>query len=94
MRKPYRHKFNMIFNNIIPSQSIDSMIFTKLILDCSIVVREDFLKSIDSHKVEMYSRKLLAELHLASIGLLNKQEATVIEIRNLIVIIFKKTPGS
>ena len=28
--KPYRQKFNMIFNKIIPSQSIDNMIFTKI----------------------------------------------------------------
>ena len=26
VRKPYRQKFNMIFNNIIPSQSIDSIV--------------------------------------------------------------------
>ena len=47
VRKPYRQKFNMIFNNIIPSQSIDSIVFTKLVLDCSMVVHEDVLEKID-----------------------------------------------
>ena len=64
----------MIFNNIIPSQSIDSIVFTKLVLDCSMVVHEDVLEKIDSHKIELYSRELLAELHYTRIGLLNKQE--------------------
>ena len=44
--KPYRQKFNMIFNKIIPSQSIDIIIFTKLALDCSMVAREDVSKNI------------------------------------------------
>ena len=74
VRKPYRQKFNMIFNNIIPSQSIDSIVFTKLVLDCSMVVHGDVLEKIDSHKVELYSRELLSELHYTRIGLLNKQE--------------------
>ena len=74
VKKPYRQKFNMIFNNIIPSQSIDSIVFTKLVLDCSMVVHEDVLEKIDSHKIELYSRELLAELHYTRIGLLNKQE--------------------
>ena len=64
----------MIFNNIIPSQSIDSIVFTKLVLDCSMVVHGDVLEKIDSHKVELYSRELLSELHYTRIGLLNKQE--------------------
>ena len=64
----------MIFNNIIPSQSIDSIVFTKLVLDCSMVVHEDVLEKIDSHKIKLYSRELLSELHYTRIGLLNKQE--------------------
>ena len=49
----------MIFNNIIPSQIIDSIIFTKYVLDYSIfnLVLEDVLEKIDSHKVEQYSRE-------------------------------------
>ena len=38
------------------------------------VKREDVLENIDSHKVELYSRELLTELHYTRIGLLNKQE--------------------
>ena len=64
----------MIFSNIIPSQSIDSILFTKLVLDCSMVVRENVVEKIDSHQVELYSRELLAELHYTRMGLLNKQE--------------------
>ena len=64
----------MIFNNIIPSQSINSIVFTKLVLDCSMVVRERVLEKIDSHKVEPNSRELLAEVYFIRIGLLNKQE--------------------
>ena len=68
----------MVFNNIIPSQSLDSMIFTIVVLDCYMVVYEDVLKSIDSHKDEMYSRYLLhaAELHYTRIGLLDKQKGS------------------
>ena len=53
----------MIFNNIIPSQNIDSIILIYLILDCSMVVGEEALENIDLHKVELYSRELLTELH-------------------------------
>ena len=63
----------MIFSNIIPSQSIDSILFTKLVFDCSMVVRENVLEKIDSHQVELYSRELLTELHYTTMGLLNKQ---------------------
>ena len=38
------------------------------------VVCEDVLEKIDSHKVELYSRELLSEYHYTRIGLLNKQE--------------------
>ena len=38
------------------------------------VVHEDVFEKIDSHKIELYSRELLAELHYIRIGLLNKQE--------------------
>ena len=53
----------MIFNNIIPCQIIDSIIFTKYVLDYSIFILflEDVLEKIDSHKVEQYSSELLAE---------------------------------
>ena len=34
------------------------------------VVHEDVLEKIDSHKIELYSRELLAELHYTRIGLL------------------------
>ena len=64
----------MIFNNIIRSQSIGSITFTNLVLDCSMVVCEDVLEKIDSHKVELYSRELLSEYHYTRIGMLNKQE--------------------
>ena len=54
----------MIFNNIIPCQSIDSKEFTKLVLDCSMVVHEDVLEKIDSHKrtvsrVALYQNRLV-----------------------------------
>ena len=65
----------MIFNNIIPSQIIDSTIFTKYVLDYSIfnLVLEDVLEKIDSHKVEQYSRELLAEFfHYTRMDLLNQ----------------------
>ena len=65
----------MIFNNIFPSQIIDSIIFTKYVLDYSIfnLVLEDVLEKIDSHKVEQYSRELLAEfLHYTRMDLLNQ----------------------
>ena len=39
-----------------------------------IVVHEDVLEKTDSHKIELYSRELSAELHYIRIGLLNKQE--------------------
>ena len=42
----------MIFNNIISSQSIGIIVFTKLVLDCSVVVSEDVLEKIDSNKVD------------------------------------------
>ena len=45
-----------------------------MILDCSMVVGDEVLENIDLHKVELYSRELLTELHYTWIGLLNKQE--------------------
>ena len=35
------------------------------------MVHEDVLEKIDLHKVEVYSRELLAELHYTTIRLLN-----------------------
>ena len=67
----------MKFNTSIPSLSIDRIIFTKLVLDCFIVVREDVKENIDSHKVELYSKELLTELHYTRIS-----RATVIEVRS------------